>query len=302
MKSKSTLGALQVFVGGSSYGIMATTYKLAFAQGFSWQLVVVTQGLFAVVAFAVALAVRMARRRPVERLNGKRIARLMGLGALTACTGIFYSFSMTLLPVSVALTLLFQFTWIGLVIQVIITRRAPRPAEVAAAAVIFAGTFFASGAYHENLFADYSPLGIACALVAAVCCASFVALSGRVETELAPEQRGLFVCLGTFAVGVVICPLFPQLALQVGFYPLFGVVMGVFGVFFPVLLFGLGGRHISAGMSTIMASAELPIGLLVSMFVLAEPVTGVQWVGVALILSGVVVSQLGSLRSGRCPA
>lgn len=297
MGAKSTLGALQVFVGGASYGVMATTYKLAFAHGFSWQLVVATQGLFAVIAFLLALAVRLARRHPVERLSAKRVLRLVGLGALTACTGIFYSFSMTMLPVSVALTLLFQFTWIGLVIQVIVTRRAPTFPEVLAALVIFAGTFLASGAYHEDLLADYSPLGIACALVAAVCCASFVTLSGRVECELAPEQRGLAVCCGTFLVGLVICPTFPVQAPQADFYPLFGIVMGVFGVFFPVLLFGMGGRYISPGMSTIMASAELPIGLLVSMLVLGEPVTGVQWVGVAAILSGVVISQLGSMRA-----
>ena len=44
-----------------------------------------------------------------------------------------------------------------------------------------------------------------------------------------------------------------------------------------------------------MASSELPCGILISVFVLGEPVSTLQAAGVVVILAGVVVSQLPNL-------
>ena len=63
----------------------------------------------------------------------------------------------------------------------------------------------------------------------------------------------------------------------------------------PVILFGLGSPHLPAGVSTVMAASELPAGLLISMVALGEAIGPVQWVGVAVILAGVAISQAGNL-------
>ena len=60
----------------------------------------------------------------------------------------------------------------------------------------------------------------------------------------------------------------------------------------PVLLFGLGTPHLTPGMSTIMTSAELPAGLLLAMLVLGEPISAVEWLGVAIILARVCIAQI----------
>lgn len=65
---------------------------------------------------------------------------------------------MSVLPAPVALTLLFQFTWVGLVIQAIATRRAPHACHIIAAGVIMAGTIFASGLYGTDL-GSLDPVG-----------------------------------------------------------------------------------------------------------------------------------------------
>lgn len=44
-----------------------------------------------------------------------------------------------------------------------------------------------------------------------------------------------------------------------------------------------------------MASAELPMGLLISMIVLGIPLGIVEWTGVVVILIGVVIAQLPNL-------
>ena len=44
-----------------------------------------------------------------------------------------------------------------------------------------------------------------------------------------------------------------------------------------------------------MASSELPAAILISVFVLQEPISALQGVGVVVIIAGVVVSQLPNL-------
>ena len=194
-----------VFAGGASYGVMATTVKFALADGFQWTQVAASQPLFGTLLFAVALAVlALAGKRPV-RLSPRGVLRLLGLGLTTCTTCVLYNFALTKLSVAVAITLLFQFTWIGVVIQIVVTRRRPNTAELAAAAIILGGTLLASGLFSEEAGA-MDPLGVACGLLSAVSTALFMFLSGRIGVDLPPIQRGLFVCLGACILGFAVCP------------------------------------------------------------------------------------------------
>ena len=256
-----------VFLGGASYGVMAATIKCALAEGFSWTQTAASQAFFGALLFAVALAaLTVLGKRPVP-LSPKRVLSLLGLGLATCTTCVLYNFALTMLPVSVAITLLFQFTWIGIVFQVVATRRKPRLAEIVAAAVILGGTLLAT----------------------------FMFLSARVGCDLPPIERGLVVCLGACILGFAVCPdYFSSGALQAGIWK-YGLILGVFGLFVPVVLFGIGTPHLSAGLSTIMASSELPCGIAISVLVLSEPVDALQTAGIAVIMLGVAVSQLPNL-------
>ena len=136
-KQTQGIAAAQVFIGGACYGANATLFKTAFAQGFSWPQVVACQMWFGAALFALAVVVRRTQGNRWEKLGTKTLLKLAGLRCLTCTTSILYCFAMSRLPVAVAITLLFQFTWIGLVIQVIATRRPPRLGKVAAALVRF---------------------------------------------------------------------------------------------------------------------------------------------------------------------
>ena len=280
-----------VFLGGASYGVMAATIKCALAEGFSWTQTAASQAFFGALLFAVALAaLTVLGKRPVP-LSPKRVLSLLGLGLATCTTCVLYNFALTMLPVSVAITLLFQFTWIGIVFQVVATRRKPRLAEIVAAAVILGGTLLASGLF-SNTVGHLDPLGILCALLSAVSCATFMFLSAR---GMPSVQRGLVVCLGACILGFAVCPdYFSSGALQAGIWK-YGLILGVFGLFVPVVLFGIGTPHLSAGLSTIMASSELPCGIAISVLVLSEPVDALQTAGIAVIMLGVAVSQLPNL-------
>lgn len=285
------IATLEVFLGGASYGFMATTYKLSYAAGFTSNQVVAGQGWFGLILFAIAFAVSMVRGKRWQRVGARSALSLMGLGCFTCCTSILYCYAMSVLPVSVALTLLFQFTWIGTVLQIILTRKSPAISQVIAAAVVVFGTVFASGVYKTGI-AGYDPLGLACGFGAAISCACFVTFSGRVKAPCSNEQRGVIVCAGVVIASHLVCPDFIVSGVLLDGFAPYAFVCGLFGMTLPVLLFGLGTPHLTPGMSTIMTSAELPAGLLLAMLVLGEPISAVEWLGVAIILAGVCIAQV----------
>lgn len=285
-----------VFAGGACYGILASVVKLAYGAGFTFPQVVCSQALFAFLVFALLSLKDRACGKKRVRLGAKERLKLAGMGVVTAGTTTFYYLSLTFIPASVAITLLFQFTWIGLVFEVATTRKKPANAAIAAAVVICAATLFASGLLGGSSAETLDPIGIACGLAAAVCCASFMFLSGRVEAHLPVQQRGLWACCGYLVVGFLLCPdYFTSGVLSQGI-GWFGLILGPLGFAVPMMLFGIGCKHLSPGLSTIMASSELPISVICSVILLHENVTPLQAAGVVAILAGVAIAQIPPKR------
>ncbi len=288
--ARQSLAAFEMLLGGASYGFMATTYKLAYAVGYSWQEVVAAQawtgcGLFVLLALIEAL-----RGTKLVRLPLREAAKLMGLGALSAVTSSFYCFSMTM-------TLLFQYSWLGIPVQLVLDGRKPTRREAISAALIVAATPIASGVWRHGL-SGLDPAGVAAALVAALSCATFLVLSGRVSPACGTGERGTLICLGLGLASLLVCPAYiPSGVFFSGMAP-FALMAGLFGMFLPVLLFGLGGPHLSAASATVLASAELPAGLFVSALVLKDSAEPLQWAAVALILGAIAFSQYQGKEHG----
>lgn len=287
--------SLIVFAGGACYGIIGSVVKLAYGDGFTFPQVTCTQTVFALATFLLLALFDKLRGFRRVRLSWKERLQLGAMGLVSAGTTTFYYLSLSMLPASVAIALLFQFTWMGLVFEVATTRARPHGASLVSVAVILGGTVLASGLAEGTLEA-LNPLGILCGLAAAVCCASFMFLSGRVVTDAPVQQRGLWASVGYFAAGLAVCPdYFASGALTSGLWS-YGLVLGPLSFVLPMMLFGIGCARISPGLSTIMASSELPISIACAVLVLHEAVTPLQLAGVAVILLGVVVAQLPSFR------
>ncbi len=287
--------SLIVFAGGACYGIIGSVVKLAYGDGFTFPQVTCTQTVFALATFLLLTLFDKLRDFRRVRLSWKERLQLGAMGLVSAGTTTFYYLSLSMLPASVAIALLFQFTWMGLVFEVACTRKRPHGASLVSVAVILGGTVLASG-LAEGTLGAINPLGILCGLAAAVCCASFMFLSGRVVTDAPVQQRGLWASVGYFAAGLAVCPdYFASGALTSGLWS-YGLVLGPLSFVLPMMLFGIGCARISPGLSTIMASSELPISIACAVLVLHETVTPLQLAGVAVILLGVVVAQLPSFR------
>lgn len=275
---------------------MASTVKLSYAEGFSWTQTVSSQGICGVLLFLIAFGVSSVLRKRPQKMRVRQILRLMIVGVFGCLTSILYGFSLTMLPVAVAITLLFQFTWIGIIIQVITTRRKPHLTEIVAALTIFGGTLLAGGMFWGDEFANLNPLGLICAFLSAITYATFMFLTSKTETDMPYLQRGVFISLGNALIACTLSPdFFTSGVILKGIWK-YGLILGFFGSFIPVILFGIATPHLPTGISTIMASSELPAAITISVLLLGESIREVQVIGIIIILFGVVISQASSLR------
>ena len=108
--------SLLVLFGACSYGVLSTIFKLGFINGFSAHQLLGGQYVFGWIG--LLLLVLFASRHKVT----KAIFSLLTVGTTMSMTGIFYAISVEELPASIAVVLLFQFTWIGVVIEAIANR------------------------------------------------------------------------------------------------------------------------------------------------------------------------------------
>ena len=128
-----------------------------------------------------------------------------------------------------------------------------------------------------------------------------VFLSGRVEPSMTPMNRSFLIALAgfIFVCGLIACIDSPA-AIPAGIFSsdslIYGVALGLFGVALPILFLAIGAPRISTGMATVLNAAELAVEVLATEVVLVEAVSGLQWVGVLVILIGIAFPHLMEKR------
>ncbi len=211
-------------------------------------------------------------------------------------TGIFYAISVEELPASIAVVLLFQFTWIGVVIEAIANRTFPSREKVISIIILFTGTLFAGGVF-EGLGQNFSTKGMIFGLLAAVSFSFYVFASGRVATEVPPYTKSFLMAT---SATLIVCLFFPPTfltdgALQDGLWK-YAFFLGLFGVVVPVICFSIGVPKVGTGLGTILGAAELPTAIIASITLVHEVVTFMQWIGIIFILLGIFTPQLLTAR------
>lgn len=59
----------------------------------------------------------------------------------------------------------------------------------------------------------------------------------------------------------------------------------------PPYVFAKGAPHLDTGMAAILGAVELPVVIIVSGLLLGERTGWVQWLGIGLILAGIILSE-----------
>lgn len=280
-----------VFLGAASYGILSTIAKLSYDAGFTPADATGSQMLFGVIMLW-GIVFFTERGKNAIKADIKDIIKFMLMGIPVGLTSIFYYQSVQLLPASIAILLLFQFTWIGILFEAISLREFPSFAKIVSSVILLGGTVLASGVL-ETGFNNFSTEGIVYGLLASVSYASFIFFNGKSSGGISSAKKSALMLTGATILTVIVYPpVFLFNSSIVRELVIYGLPLALFGAVIPPLLFAIGIPKIGVGMSSIINATELPVAVMASSLVLGEVVTSSQWTGVSVILAAMVLPNL----------
>ena len=283
-----------MFIAGSFYGIVVPLVRTAQNEGFSTGDIMVTQYLVSTGTLALMCLFFSRKKVPL-----KDAIKLMGVGLVAAAISYCYYQSLLRLSPATSLTLLFQFVWMGMVVEAVRTRKMPGPTQFITVLMVVVGAVFATGMLDEGfLDKGLDPLGVIFGLLSAVGYTAFLVLAGRVATHLPALNRSMFNAIGSLIVSLIINPMYFANPL-LGHDPLLSLALGILGICFPVFLISLSSPKLPAGLATVMASSELPSGVICAAIFMGEPVSLTMGIGVVILLLGIVFSEKDSLLALR---
>ncbi|MBQ0140709.1 MAG: DMT family transporter [Kurthia sp.] len=288
---------LLIIIASSSYGILSTMIKVAMAHGFTTDQAVQSQYS---IGFLLAFILFIATQRSLPKISLKGLLILICAGLFTGITGIVYGKSVHYLPASLAVVMLFQFTWMGLFLDCIIHKRLPKRIELISLAFLIGGTILAAGVLDVDL-SGLSWKGWAFGFAAAFSFACFMQFNSKHVEGISTVARMTLMSL----MALIIVSFFqaPEVMWDGTLFKTdllyFGLALGFFGIILPILLFTVAVPKVGGGTASILSATELPVAILASVVVLNETLSPMQIVGIILVLIGMTLPTLIQMRRER---
>lgn len=289
-------GGLLVALGASCYGLLTTFVKLAYEEHYTPYEVTFAQLLIGFIALVVLNLFLKKSEPPIKdpKLRRKTIFYLILSGTSLGFTSIFYYLAIQYITVSVGIVLLMQSVWIGVVLDGIINKIKPTKRKIFSVILILIGTVLAADLLVEEQDVDFA--GIGYGILAALSYTVTIMTSNSVGLQYHPITRSKWMMLGGLLVVSVIT--LPELIeyMDFGIFMVWGPILALFGTILPPLFFTAGMPKINVGLGAIISSIELPVAVLMGYFVLQEEQNLYKWIGIALILSSIVLMNLRKVK------
>lgn len=278
--------AAAVFIGAASFGILSTFVKKAYALDFTLAEVTGVQVLFGMLFLWSIFLVRSVLPKSTKQYEKKTAKwKILLAGVSTGVVSILYYKSVELVPASIAIVLLMQFIWISAIIEMLFFKQRPTQRQAIGMLFILAATLLATGVF-ESAIQSINWMGVLYGLLAATAYAVFIIVNGRVGNDYPPVQKSALMVSGAGILIFTVLQPFHLISLDVDLriYQ-FGLLLSVFGTVLPPLLYAYGMPTVGTSLGSILSAVELPVAVAMSFFVLHEPVTALQWIGVFVILA-----------------
>ncbi|MEC4005292.1 DMT family transporter [Flavobacterium sp. SUN052] len=295
MSKNSVLkGVFLVGLGATSYGMLATFVKLAYADkgatGLPFTPAEVISAQFILGIFAILLInllQKTKKKNHVVKATATNIKHLMLAGTSTGLTSIFYYLAVKYIPVSIGIVLLMQTVWMGVVLEMILEKKIPSKTKIIAVIIVFIGTILATNILQSTVEIDWR--GIVLGLLAAASFTTTMFTANRVAVEISSAQRSLYMLLG----GAVIVLFFALATQNTPFnYDIFfkwGIILALFGTVIPPMLMNAGFPLTGIGLGSIVSALELPVSVMMAFIILNEKVIPFQWLGIVLIIFAIII-------------
>jgi drug/metabolite transporter (DMT)-like permease len=287
-KNNTLKGVFLVAIGATSYGMLATFVKMAYTEGYSTAEVTISQFILGITGILIINGFQKAKSENViVKATPKNILQLMLAGTSTGLTSVFYYLAVKYIPVSIAIVLLMQTVWIGLLLEMILEKKIPSAQKIVAALVVLIGTLLATNVFKNEIQFDWR--GIFLGMLAACSFTTTMFTANRVALGISSAQRSLYMLLG----GAVIVSAFAIATLNTPFrFEIFlkwGIILSLFGTIIPPMLMNAGFPLTGIGLGSIVSALELPVSVLMAYFLLHENIVLLQWIGILLIILAIVI-------------
>ncbi|MBR8645201.1 DMT family transporter [[Brevibacterium] frigoritolerans] len=275
--------SIMVLIGSISYGTLSTMMKFGFMDGHSSGELVGSQYLVGWLIVSVIFLFSFK-----YKVSWKSAGLLLITGMMSTFVGKAYAVSVSELPASIAVVFLFQFTWIGVLIESFLNK----DARIKINSLPF--SFFSSVHYWQGNLRSASiwpkpKRRIVRTIVCIAFCAVYV-LQLSIRCWGIFHETAVFHCNGGMLTAVFTTnpvTLVTNLVQTNLWY--YGLLLGTLGVLVPFFFLCCQFTESGVGLGTILCAAELPSAMVVSVIFLNEQVTSLQWFGMCLIIVGIAL-------------
>ena len=291
MKNNILKGVFLVALGASSYGMLATFVKLAYKDGYTTAEVTSSQFIYGIIGILlINLFQKIVNKEKAQKASSKNIFQLMVAGTSLGITSVFYYLCVKYIDVSIAIVLLMQTVWMGVLLEWILDKKRPSTQKIISVIIVLFGTFLATKLYEFTIQLDWR--GIFWGILAAASFTTTMFTANKVALGISSAQRSLYMLLGG-AVIVFTFSAFTQVGfLNIEIFKNYGLFLALFGTIIPPILLNAGFPKTGLGLGSIVASLELPVSVFMAFLILNEKVVFWQWSGIALIILAIVIMNL----------
>ncbi len=291
-QTKVLKGAFLIALGASSYGMLATFVKLAYAENYSTAEVTCSQ--FIIGLLCMGILHRFQKKNKFElnqnQISRKDILQLILAGTSMGFTSIFYYLCVRYVNVSIAIILLMQTVWIGVIVELILDKKKPTIKHIGAILLVLLGTFLVTNLFQQEVHLNSK--GIFFGFLAAASFTATMFTSNRIALSLPVTSRSFYMLVGGAVIVFIFAGFMQETAFQVTIFYKWGILLALFGTFIPPLLLNAGFPLAGISIGSIVSSIELPVSIIMAYFVLHENIIFEQWLGVLLILLAVLLMNL----------
>ena len=290
-KNSILKGVFLVGLGATSYGMLATFVKLAYQEHFTTAEVTSSQFIIGIIGLLIINTFQKAKsKQAIEKATTRNIFQLMLAGTSLGMTSVFYYLCVKYIDVSIAIVLLMQTVWMGVLLEWFLEKKAPSLQKIIAVCIVLLGTILATNLLNNTTQIDWR--GILWGLLAASSFTTTMFTANRVATGISSAQRSLYMLLGG-AIIVFGFALFTQTTpFNCAIFLKWGIFLALFGTIIPPMLMNAGFPITGIGLGSIVSALELPVSVMMAFIILNEKVIAIQWVGIILIIIAIVIMNI----------
>ena len=291
LKNSVIKGVFLVGLGATSYGMLATFVKLAYKDGFTTAEVTTSQFIYGILGVLIINIFQKINTTSVSvKATPKNIMQLMLAGTSLGMTSVFYYLCVKYINVSIAIVLLMQTVWMGVLLEWFLDKKAPSIQKIFSVGIVLIGTVLATNILKSEIELDWR--GIFWGLLAAASFTTTMFTANKIALGVSSAQRSLYMLLGG-AIIVFGFSVYTQVTpFNLEIFKEYGLFLALFGTIIPPLLMNAGFPHTGLGLGSIVSSLELPVSVLMAFMLLHEKVEALQWAGILLIILAIVIMNI----------